>query len=168
MFESIKLADVKGYEGVYQITANGEVFSMYTQSFKKAEVARNGYKRITLFKDGKGRHFLIHRLVAEAFLENPNGFEMVNHKDGNKLNNDVSNLEWCDASYNMKHAYKNNLIAIRTTRVIQYTRDFQKIREWQSIKEAAESLRINHANIITVCQQNTNRQFAGGFRWRYA
>ena len=159
-------ADIRGYEGLYQVTSDGKVISANGE--KSTEISRRGYKRVSLWKHGKGRHFSVHRLVASAFIPNPSGFEMVNHKDGNKLNNDVSNLEWCDASHNMKHAYKNALIDVKTTKVIQYTLNFEKVREWESIKEACETLGLNHANVVTVCGQKTNRKQCGGFIWRYA
>lgn len=165
---SIKYADVQGYEGMYQISTDGRVISMHTKKRKDTEISRNGYERVNLFKNGKGKHHSIHRLVAMAFIPNPNGYEYVNHKDGNKRNNNVGNLEWCDACHNMKHAYQNNLIEPKTTKVIQYTKEFEKVKEWESIREACESLGLNHANIVTVCKQNTNRKCAGGYIWRYA
>jgi len=164
----ITYKDIAGYEGVYKVSTDGKVISSWTQCEKKQEVARNGYARTALFKNGKGKHVLIHRLVAEAFLPNPQSLAYVNHKDGDKLNNDVSNLEWCDASQNMKHAYSNGLVKPKTTEVIQYTKNNEVVKVWESVKAAAESLKLNHANIVTVCKQNTNRRYAGGFIWRYA
>lgn len=162
------IGEIEGFEGRYFISSAGEVFSMLTKQRKSTEIAANGYERVSLWKDGEGKHFLIHRLVALAFIPNPNGYEMVNHIDGNKLNNNVENLERCNASRNMKHAYENHLITPKTTKVMQYTKDFKLVRIWESIAQACEALKLNHANISTVCRQNTNRKYAGGYIWRYA
>lgn len=159
---------VSGYEGIYTITSDGLVVSKHKNAPKKTYISNSGYERVVLFKNGIGKKFSVHRLVAEAFVPNPNHWEMVNHKDGNKLNNLVSNLEWCDASHNMKHAFSTGLAMPKTTRVIQYTKDFKKVREWESIKAACDELGLNHANIVTVCNQKTNRKYAGGYAWRYA
>ena len=158
--------DIKGYEGIYRISSDGKVFS--TKGIKTVEISNNGYARVNLFKNGKGKHYSIHRLVASAFIPNPLNLEMVNHKDGNKINNAICNLEWWNANYNMKHAYEHCLIHPKTTKVIQYTLDFKKVKEWDSIAEACEILGLNHANVVTVCKQNTNRKQTGGYIWRYA
>lgn len=162
----VMFADIPGYDGAYRISSDGKVYS--ANGVKATMVSNSGYERVSLWKKGKGKHFSIHRLVASAFIPNPNGLSFVNHKDGNKLNNDVGNLEWCDASGNMKHAYQNALISPKTTKIIQYTPDFEVVREWNSIAEASECLGLNHANVVTVCGQKTNRKLAGGFIWRYA
>lgn len=162
----VTYADVKGYEGFYKISSEGKLIS--PNGIKTTEITKNGYERVSLWKKGKGRHYSIHRLVAEAFIPNPLNLPMVNHIDGNKLNNKIENLEWCDAFHNMKHAYNHNLIHLKTLRVIQYTKDFKKIKEWDSIADACRTLGINHANVSTVCKQKTNRKYAGGYIWRYA
>lgn len=162
----VRYADIPGYEGRYQISSNGKVHS--ANGIRATYISNSGYERISLWMNGKGQKVSVHRLVASAFVPNPNNYTLVNHKDGNKLNNNADNLEWCDASRNMKHAYQNNLISPKTTRVIQYTKDFKKVREWNSIAEACEYLGLNHANVVTVCGQKTNRKVAGGFIWRYA
>lgn len=94
----------------YAITDEGKVISLrYNQELKGVKVP-NGYLHIQLhMEDGRTKQFGIHRLVAEHFLPNPYHYTQVNHKDGNKENNNVSNLEWCTASYNIQHALKNNL-----------------------------------------------------------
>lgn len=160
--------DIKGYEGIYKIYPNGIVFSVVSNRIKKPEMSNRGYLRINLFKNGKGKHYSVHRLVAENFIDNPKNYAIVNHIDGNKVNNDVTNLEWCDASYNMKHAHKNGLIINKTTKVAQYSKGFELIKIWNSIDEVEKELGINHANIVTVCGQKTNRKYAGGYIWRYA
>lgn len=158
--------DIPGYEGIYKISSDGRVISV--NGIRKAEMSKTGYWRISLWNKGKGKHFFIHRLVAMAFIPNPNHYDLVNHIDGNKLNNNVENLEWCNLSQNVRHAYRTGLVHPATTKVIQYTKDFVKVKEWNSIREACDELKLNHANIVTVCSQRTNRKVCGGFIWRYA
>ena len=152
---------------LYDITEDGKCINKKTGYIKKTFISNTGYKRVSLWNNGKQQKFSIHRLVATKYIPNPNNYPLVNHKDGNKLNNNVDNLEWCDLSYNTKHAYKHNLINSNTTKVIQYSKDMKKIKEWDSVIEVEKELKINHANIITVCKQNTNRKYAGGYIWRY-
>lgn len=90
-----------------QVSETGQVFSH--GKFIRGEVTRNGYVRVHVQHCGIRQHFLVHRLVAEAFIPNPLNLPQVNHKDGNKLNNSVENLEWCSASENQKHAYRTGL-----------------------------------------------------------
>lgn len=98
---------IKGYEGLYEIDNLGNVFSVITTTSRRKGILKpylntSGYLRVNLYKDSKVKKFYIHRLVAQAFIPNNFGFEVVNHKDGNKLNNCVSNLEWCT----QKNKYK--------------------------------------------------------------
>lgn len=157
--------DVKGYEGLYKISTNGKVYSLKRKKIKRIDTNRHGYERVNLFKNGRGKHFLVHRLVAQAFIPNPNNYSFVNHIDGNKLNNDVNNLEWCTWSQNMIHAYSHGLVKHLTTKVIQYTLASEKVKEWDSIKEACDALGISHGNISKVCCGK--RKNAGGYIWRY-
>lgn len=160
------LADIKGYNGFYKISTEGNVYSPNGKI--KEQLSNTGYLRVSLWKNGKCKHFSIHRLMAEAFIPNPKHYRIVNHIDGVKTNNTLKNLEWCDASMNISHAYKTGLIKPKTTRIIQYSMDMRKIKEWNSINEACKSLGLNHANIVTVCGGKTKRKQAGGFIWRYA
>lgn len=115
--------DVIGYEGEYQITESGVVRSLDRlcvdslgrKRFRKGvvlspDIAQNGYYRVTLASSGKKKQFYLHRLIAIHFMENPDNLPQINHKDGNKLNNSLDNLEWCTVQENTIHAYKLGLI----------------------------------------------------------
>jgi len=99
--------DIKDYEGLYQVSNFGRVKSIYR--IRIQHINEFGYYRIVLSKNSKLKTFSTHRLIAEVFLENPNNLPEINHKDGNKQNNCVSNLEWCTSSYNQIHAFKTGL-----------------------------------------------------------
>lgn len=163
----LDLEKANEYLKYYDITRDGKCLNKKTGHIKKTYISNSGYERVSLWLNGKCKKFSIHRLVAIKYIKNKNKYKYVNHKDGNKLNNNVNNLEWCSLSQNVKHAYKNNLIKPKTTKVIQYTKDMKKIKIWDSINEIEKHLKINHSNIVTVCKQNTNRKYAGGYIWRY-
>ena len=105
---------VRGYEGLYEVSSHGTVKSceQITADGKHLATKKlnggcypNGYEFVCLRKDGHNRNRMIHRMVAEAFIPNPDNLPVVNHRDGNKHNNDMTNLEWCTNSQNRKHAY---------------------------------------------------------------
>ena len=89
----------------YAITEKGDIYNEKTKRYLKASASNTGY--LTVYVDGKNR--LLHRLLAQTFIPNPDDLPCVNHKDGNKLNNDISNLEWCTYGENERHAYKTGL-----------------------------------------------------------
>ncbi len=114
--------DCIGYEGLYQVSDLGRVKSMERQSIGKnnsirilkekileCNVDEKGYKFLHLWNKSVKKRITVHRLVAQHFIENPNGLPQVNHKDGVKSNNVVYNLEWCTSSQNIKHAYDTGL-----------------------------------------------------------
>lgn len=104
---------IKGYEGLYEINKLGQVISLHKRNDGKlisSRVDRSGYYTVRLSKKGKTSTILLHRLLGIAFLPNPDNKEFINHIDGNKLNYNLSNLEWSTMSENITHAYKNNLI----------------------------------------------------------
>lgn len=96
------MTDIKGYEGLYAITEDGQVWSYKANKFKKPQNI-NGYLSVVLYKDKHLKNYSIHRLVAETFIPNPDGKPEVNHIDEDKTNNCVDNLEWCTKSENCKH-----------------------------------------------------------------
>ena len=113
--------DIKGYEGIYQVSSIGQVRSVVRQvsnghgmtehpeRLLKPNTLAKGYYQVTLYKDNKRKSFQVHRLVAQAFVDNPNNMPQVNHINGNKQDNTFSNLEWCDNSENQKHAWRIGL-----------------------------------------------------------
>ena len=114
--------DIKEYEGYYQVNEEGKVKSVERwisngspngmikkEQILKTQQNKNGYLQVTLCKQGKKKCVYVHRLVAEAFLDNPNNLETVNHKNGNKLDNNVSNLEFSSYQENNQHAYDTGL-----------------------------------------------------------
>lgn len=109
----MKLLDVKGYEGFYKVDEKGNVYSSITTKTRRKCVLKpyikNGYLAVNLFKDGKCKHHYIHRLVALTFIENPDNLKEVNHKNCNKHDNSVDNLEWCTRKQNLEHSYSHGL-----------------------------------------------------------
>lgn len=102
--------DIKGYEGIYKISNLGRVLSVKSNKFLKCYDKPNKYKRVSLNINSVGKTFCVHRLVAEHFIPNPLKKLTVNHKDGNKRNSNVNNLEWATLSENMKHAFNTGLM----------------------------------------------------------
>ena len=116
--------DIKGYEGIYEVSSLGRIRSSkdkvtksvlhgerkWQQRVIKQKIDKINSCRVTLWKNKISKDFLVHRLVAEAFLKGIDGKEYVNHKDGNRLNNDVENLEWCDHKENNNHAFDGGLM----------------------------------------------------------
>jgi len=104
---------IRGYEGFYEVSDCGNVRSVITTSSRRTKIlkpyVKNGYFAVNLFDNQKMKHCYIHRLVAEAFIENPDNKKEVNHIDCDKQNNRVSNLEWCNRTHNLQHSYDNGL-----------------------------------------------------------
>ena len=135
-------------------------------------IISNNYYRITLSKNGITKMYTLHRIIAITFIPNPEHKTQINHKDGNKLNNNVNNLEWCTISENMIHAYKHNLMknTINSTKqrlskpVSQYTKDGVFIKTYKSITEANQITGIHYSNIGRSCRTHL---LAGGYKWYY-
>ena len=102
------IKDIKGYEGLYQITDDGKVYSLLRKRFIYISKDRYGYAQCILYKDAKHKTKKVHRLVAEHFIPNPDNKPQINHIDGVRDNNSVNNLEWCTNSENQLHSYRFN------------------------------------------------------------
>lgn len=153
---------IEGHQGAYLIGSNGEIFNQKTGKYLKPVRGSNGYCHVTLCY-GEKEDCMIHRLVAETFIPNPGNLPQVNHKDENKLNNAVENLEWCTSKYNVN--YGQGALQ-RNSPVLQIDKCGNVIKHWNSIKEASEELRIKSQGISRVCRKQ--RRSCGGFRWEYA
>lgn len=160
---------VNGYEGIYEVSNFGDIRNVATGRILKQKVERNGYVRVHLSKDGIAKSLLLHRIVAEAFLENPHNFCTINHIDENKQNNSFSNLEWCDMSYQNRYgigALKRNKAKERA--VIQMDMSGKYVKTWGSIKSAADALGLNPSTIVCVCKGKRRYKSTGGHKFRYA
>lgn len=163
--------DVKGYEGIYQISNLGSLKS--NKGYKKASVNQDGYYQTTLYKNGVKRNVLVHRLVAEAFLPNPQNKRTVNHLDGNKLNNKLVNLEWATNKEQTQHAMKKlgfKSVITDKCRNKQIELHQRKVKRsdgtiFNSIKEASLGDDLVRRHISEVCKGK--RKTAGGYSWEY-
>lgn len=175
--------DIKGYEGLYQISNLGRCRSLDRvinrvkgQSFYKGKILQsmkctNGYLEYVLNKSGQRKVFLAHRLVAIHFIDNPFNKKEVNHKDENPLNNKVDNLEWVSPQENSNYGSRNlkcrecNRPAFK--KVHQYTKDGEYIRTFECIEDAARFIGIDSSNISRAARGVANRKYAKGFLWKF-
>lgn len=162
---------VVGYEGYYEVSDFGNVRSVrydnhgeivYSKLLKPA-VKPRGYLGVVLSKQNITSNKLVHRLVASSFIQNPTHLPEVNHIDGDKTNNAVSNLEWVNGSENLYHAYQNGLkfkhgksvICIETGEV------------FDSVKSANERFGVTHYHIADVCNRRGQHKTACGYHWEW-
>ena len=153
--------DIAGYDGLYAITNDGKVWSYRKNIFLKPYLTR-GYLKVCLYKDKAEKQVLVHRLVAEAFLPNPQNLPQINHKDENKKNNCVDNLEWCDAKYNINYGERNRKIARSHCKKV-YCVELDKV--FESAKSAAIELNLFDSNIAKCCK--SKYKTTGGYHWKY-
>lgn len=157
---------LNGFEGKYQVSSCGRIRNIQTGRILKQYINNKGYFTIVLLKDGKEKNKRISRMVAEVFIENPLNLPCVNHKDENRLNNNVSNLEWCDYKYN--NNYGNRIEKQRSKlhkKIGQYSLDGELIQEWESIKSASEKLGIYTSGIVDCARGHYKK--CKGYRWKY-
>lgn len=175
--------DIKGYEGYYQISTDGTVRSLdryvaqpiighriFHGKVVGSFVSKRGYRNVILHKGGIKKHRPLHILLAVAFIENPENKRTVNHKDGNKLNNALSNLEWNTDKENIRHAFKylprrprpiNNA---KSKAVVQCTPDGQEIEAYPSLAEVNRKTGLSIGCISIAARKNT---LAHGYKWKY-
>jgi len=177
--------DVKGFEGIYQISNKGRLKSFKGDPSGRILSNKNSkgdYLSVILCYGSKRRSTRIHRLVAEAFVPNPYNKPEVNHKDGNKQNNCAENLEWVSRLENARHAIARNpnivkgMVKynrfIRPRAIRQYTLDGKFIAEYPNSIEAAKATGVCHRNILQVAAKDEykpgkTRKQAGGYIWKF-
>ena len=155
---------IKGYEGLYQVSNLGRVKTIKTNKIRKLEKVRSGYLRVMLYKNNKSERFLVHRLVAEAFISNPNSLPEVNHKDENKLNNTVENLEWCSRTYNVNYGTIQEKINKKRCKKIKCieTREI-----FNSIREAAKKYNVDDTSLVHHLKNKDRYKSVAGYTWEY-
>ena len=163
--------DIKGYEGSYKISNYGRVMCLDARHYgkiKRPQIDKDGYEKVWLSRNSKKKPFFIHRLVALHFIDNPEQKPVVNHKDGNKRNNRLDNLEWCTHSENDKHAFKIGLRRPHcggTSKPVVQIMDDGTQRVFKSISEASRKTGIS-ATSISYCV-NGKQSRAGNYKWRF-
>lgn len=168
---------VKGFEGLYAVSNLGRVKSLNynhtgVEKILKPQKNRGGYLYINLCRNGKVKAFKVHRLVAAAFLPNPNNLPQVNHKDEVKDNNCVSNLEFCDCKYNNNYGTRNKKIASDLSKSVEASRfpDFREIElRFASTREAGRN--GYHCGDVSDCCNGrycSRGNFYKNLYWRYA
>lgn len=162
---------VKGYEDKYLISNTGKVKSINFNNTNECKYLKlrneKGYLYVELYKNSKKNKKYVHKLVAEAFIPNPNNLPQINHKDENKENNNTNNLEWCTAYYNSNYGNRNLKVSMNHIRrkVIQYSIDGNKINCFNSIQEASLKTKTCYSSIIRCCKGDYKQ--AGGYIWEY-
>ena len=156
--------DIVDYEGLYQVSNLGRVRSLITNKILKQQKDKNGYLFVGIRKNGKRKFKKIHRLVAEAFLDNPNNLPEVNHKDENKTNNVVSNLEYCDHKYNTNYGTRNIRSKISQSKTVVAYKNGVEVLRFSSTAEAQRN-GYNSGNISCCCRGIYNQY--KGFKWKY-
>ena len=171
--------NIEGYEELYQISNYGNVKSLDKKDSLNRKIKgknlkiikrKDGYLSVKLNKQSKSKEFLIHRLVATMFIPNLGKYKEINHKDENKQNNCVDNLEWCNRKYNINYGNANanrrkTLLNRRGKKVMQYDKSKKIIAQYSSVREASRKTNINIAGICDCC--NNKRRTAGGYHWEY-
>lgn len=163
--------DVVGYEGKYKVSNLGNVLSVKKDKILTPKNNHDGYKRIQLWEKCKAKFVSIHRLVAEAFIPNPDNKPFVNHINGVKDDNVVENLEWVTQKENIVHAWENGLSKpqynnILSKSVDQFDLKGNYLNTYPSTMEAERQTGIQHSNISSVCRNK--HKTAGGYLWKYS
>lgn len=168
--------DIEGYEELYQISSLGRVKSLGNggsnnskERIIKALVVSSGYLAVGLSKDGKQKQYLIHRLAANAFIPNPDNLPQVNHRDEDKTNNRVDNLEFCSAKYNSNYGTHNKRISESMTNNPKMSKKVLCIETgkiYPSTMQVERELGFSNSDISKCCR-GIKHKTVGGFHWCY-
>lgn len=162
--------DISGYENKYQISNFGQVKSLNFnhsghEKIMKTNPNDKGYLQICLTKNNIKHTHRVHRLVAEAFIPNPNNLPCVNHIDETKLNNNVENLEWCTFTENTQYGTRS----IRCGRPInQFSLEGDFIKTFLTSKDAERETGVYHSHILACCHKKPHCLTTGGYKWEFA
>lgn len=162
--------DIEGYEDLYQVSNMGRVRSLRRNIILRQGI-RNGYERVVLSTNNIPKKYSVHRLVAHAFIPNPDNLPQVNHKDENRTNNCADNLEWCTQEYNINYGTGNKKRGLSNTNgkcskhVLQYTKDGCFIKEWKSTMDIERNLGFDNANISKCCRGK--QAYGYSYIWKY-
>ena len=148
------MKDIKGYEGLYAITPEGEVYSYKSKKFLTPYNSGNGYLKVQLFKDNEKKQYYIHRLVAEAYIPNMDNLPQVDHIDNDKTHNYVNNLQWI--------THRDNNRKSKNKPILQYTLDGEFVREWECASDVGKEARVN-----IYCFLKGITKSAYGYKWKY-
>ena len=166
--------DISDYPN-YMVNENGEIYSKVRKKLLKPIINKFGYARVGLYKNNTVKWLAVHRIVAQAFIPNPNNLQQINHINENKLDNRVENLEWCTPSYNINYGLRNKVVSEKLTehknstvakRIQQISKETgEVIKIWNSTREIERELGIPHSNIYACC--TGKRKTRKGYIWRY-
>lgn len=156
---------ITGFE-TYSVSDSGEVRNDKTGRILRLQEDKDGYLMANLHQDKRRRYVGVHRLIAEAFIANPNNLPIVNHKDENVKNNVLDNLEWCDAVYSTNYGTRNNRTGLANSKKVLQYEDGELVGIWQSTKLAGKVMGINPSKISDCCRGV--RKSTGGYTWEYA
>lgn len=148
------MKDIKGFEGLYAVTSCGKVWSYKSEKFLKPQINSSGYCFVRLYKDGFPTEAMIHRLVAEAYIPNPDNLETVDHKDNNKYHNYLQNLQWMTRGGNVVKDQGYRILCVETG------------EHFKSIRECARKMNLHHSGIRKVLEGAYKS--TGGYTFRYA
>ena len=168
--------NIEGYEGIYLISSEGRIFSVQSNRTLKTSINNSGYGRVELFKERKMARRLMHRLVAQAFIPNPENFPIINHKDENPSNNRVENLEWCTHAYNTNYGnciakikanavHKKGAENRQSKTVYQFDLQGNFIKEFGGVHEASRQTGFDSKS-IAKCGTGHLKTY-GGYVWKY-
>lgn len=162
--------EIQGYNGRYFISSDGQIKNKYGKILKPW--IRNGYYTIGLMVNKKRTNYYVHRLVAEYFLSNPDQQrDFVNHLDGDKLNNNVSNLEWCTRQENAQHAYETGLLVPTVENLVRFDRKpvirIEDGKWFSGVTEAANQMGVCEA-AMSKCLNKGLSATCCGYHWKFA
>ena len=162
--------DIKGYEGKYKVSNQGRVYSLHSHKYLALGNNGKGYLFVQLWRDNKGKKEYVHRLVALHFIDNPEGLPQVNHKDENKENNCVENLEWCTNEYNNTYGTKRErggetfkANGKMSHKIKQFMLDGEYIATYRSMREAERMNNLANGVISQMFRKGYSQ--TGGFHW---